>query len=297
MENNSQTTTALINPNKLYKIETKLAPGMVLEIQKGLKKEETPIVLDKSTDASYQFFKLKPKGDNYIIESFPFQNFVIDVFHSKMVKENKIQIVKSNNTDAQTFKFLDAGDGYVYILSIINQNFCLDVPYSKANPGNKIWLYQRNNSDAQKFKLIGMNFINQSIDYAKKYALEKNPEYETKEDNSTNYCSQCLVAGGVDQDDIWKKGAETFYESDKFKKYFTEKRNVEWKESPKINDIKTADIIFCKESEKKDFAKNMFVVRTSVNNVVFCSNSKDLSEEYFQVDDIEGVLKTSCFFK
>ena len=80
MENNSQTTTALINPNKLYKIETKLAPGMVLEIQKGLKKEETPIVLDKSTDASYQFFKLKPKGDNYIIESFPFQNFVIDVF-------------------------------------------------------------------------------------------------------------------------------------------------------------------------------------------------------------------------
>ena len=126
---------------------------MVLEIQKGSKKEGTPIVIEKSTDASYQFFKLKPKGDNFVIESFPYQNFVLDILYSKMVKENKIQLHKSNNTDAQTFKFLDAGDGYVYILSIINQEFCLDVPYSKTNPGNKIWLYTKNNTDAQKFKL------------------------------------------------------------------------------------------------------------------------------------------------
>ena len=297
MENNSQTASIMINPNKLYKIETKLSPGMVLEIQKGAKKDGTPIVINNSTDASYQYFKLKPKGDNYIIESYPFQNFVIDIFHSKMAKENKIQLHISNDTNAQTFKFLDAGDGYIYILSIIDEDFCLDVTHSKTNPGNKIWLYKRNNTDAQKFKLIGMNLINNSIDYAKKYALEKNPEYEIKEDNSTNFCSQCLVAGGVDQDDIWKKGAETFYESDKFKEYFTGKRGVEWKENPNINEIKNGDIIFCKENKKNDFAKTMFVLRTSVKNVVYCSNSKDLSEEYFLVDDIEGVLKTSCFFK
>ena len=298
MENISQTSSSIhINPNKLYKIETKISKDVVLEIQKGAKKNETPIVLAKSSDASYQFFRLRPKGDNYVIESFPFQDFAIDIYRSKMEKENKIELYKKNNTNAQTFKFVDAGDGYVSILSIINENFCFDVPLSNASPGKKIWLYQRNFTNAQKFKLIGMNFINQSLDYAKKFALEKNQDYEVKEDNSTNFCSQCLVAGGIDEDDIWRKGSEAFYNGVEFKKYFIEKKNVEWKENPKIEDIKAGDIIFCKDNEKNNFAKTMFVVRTTSNNAVFCSNSKDLLEEYLKVNLMEGILKTSILYK
>ena len=289
------TSLAKINPNKLYKIETKLTPGIVLEVQKGSKKEETPIVLGKSSEASYQFFKLRPKGENYIIETLQDKNNVIDIHHSKMIAGNKIQLYRNNNTNAQVFRFVDAGDGYTSILSIIDQEFCLDVPYSKTTPGSKIWLYKRNFTDAQKFKLIGINFINQSLDYAKKYSSERNPEYDLKEDNSTNFCSQCLVAGGVDQDDIWKKGEEAFHQSEKFKQYFIGK-NVEWKINPHINDIKPGDIIFCKDNAKNEFAKTVFVVRTSSNKVVFSSNSKDFNEEYLELNQIEGALKTSCFF-
>ena len=62
-------TLAYINPNKLYKIETKLAPVIVLEVEKRNKKEGTPIVLGKSSDASYPFFKFRQKGENYVIET------------------------------------------------------------------------------------------------------------------------------------------------------------------------------------------------------------------------------------
>ena len=41
----------------------------------------------------------------------------------------------------------------------------------------------------------------------------------------------------------------------------------------------------------------MFVMRTSAHNVVYCSNSKDFLEEYFDLKDIEGVLKTSYIYK
>lgn len=285
-----------INPNKLYKFEIKLSPGIVIEIEKGNRKDGTPIVLANTSDASFQFFKLRPKGENYVIESLIDKNKVIDVYWSRMENGNKIHLYKKNNTKAQEFKLVDAGDGYISILSSINNDYCLDVPHSQTKLGTKIWLYRRNFTDAQKFKLIGKNFINQSLEYAQKYSLERNPDYESKEDNSTNFCSQCLVAGGIDQDEIWKKGEESFFNSDKFKEYFINKK-IEWKANPVISEIKPGDVIFCKENKKSNFAKTIFVMRTSVKNVVFCSNSKDLCEEYLDINFIEGLLKTSCLFK
>ena len=113
----------------------------------------------------------------------------------------------------------------------------MDVRWGKKDLGNKIWLYERNHTDAQIFKWIGINFINQSIAYARKYSIERNPDYDNKEDNSTNFCSQCLVAGGIDQDNIWKKIEEAFYLSDKFKNYFIAK-NIELKNIASIDEIK-----------------------------------------------------------
>lgn len=299
MEKESKKESSIyINPNKLYKIETKLAPGMVIEIEKGNRKEGAQLVLAKSSDASHQFFKFKQIEDNYIIETFQNTGNVIDVLHSKMVNENKIQMHSFNNTNAQKFKIINMGDGYISILSSINADYCLDVTHSGTNPGTKIWLYKRNNSSAQQFKLIGKNYLSQSIKYAEKFSLERNPEFETKEDNSTNFCSQCLVAGGVEQDTIWKKGEEAFYECEKFKQYFIGKKNIEWKENPKINEINPGDIIFPKDNVIMDkLAKTMFVMRTSINNVIFCSNDKDCLEENCELNFIKGVLKTSWLFK
>ena len=47
--------------------------------------------------------------------------------------------------------------------------------------------------------------------------------------------------------------------------------------------LNLGDTIFSKCSVKNKFAKNLFVVRTTINKIVFCSNSKDFNEEYFEV--------------
>ena len=187
-----------------------MAPGIVIEIEKGNRKEGAHLVLAKSSDVSHQFFRFKKSDDYYIIETFQNTGNVIDVLYSKMVNENKIQMHSFNGTNAQKFKLIDAGEGYISILSSIDHNFCLDVTHSGTKPGTKIWLYSRNNTSAQQFKLIGKNYLSQSIKYAEKFCLNRNPEYESKEDNSTNFCSQCLIAGGVDPDPIWKKGEDAF---------------------------------------------------------------------------------------
>ena len=121
----------------------------------------------------------------------------------------------------------------IYINFILNKSRFL-FTHSNSKPGTKIWLYRRNNTSAQQFKLIGKNYLSQSIKYAEKFALNRNPEYESKEDNSTNFCSQCLVAGGVDLDTIWKKGEEAFYDCEKFKKYFIEKKILNGKKIQKL---------------------------------------------------------------
>ena len=85
---------------------------------------------------------------------------------------------------------------------------------------------------------------------------------------------------------------------EKFKNYFIEKKNIEWKENPKINEINSGDIIFLKDNVMMDkFAKTMFVMRTSINSVIFCSNNKDCLEENCELTFIKGILRTSCLFK
>ena len=60
--------------------------------------------------------------------------------------------------------------------------------------------------------------------------------------------------------------------------------------------LNLGDTIFSKYSIKNKFAKNLFVVRTTINKIVFCSNSKDFNEEYFELNGMERVLKTNIFF-
>jgi hypothetical protein len=293
-ENTDKDATS-INVNKIYKIETKLNPELVFEIEKGGRKDKTKIVLGKSMDVTYQFFKLHRKSDsNYMIESLHIKNKVIDIYQRNNKDGTQIEIYERNDTDAQIFHIVEVGEGYYSFLSSSDNNFCLDIKSGVSNPGNVIWLYHRNFSDAQKFKLVGKNFLNYSMDYALEYAQKRNPDYEVHEPNSTNFCSQCLVAGGVDEDEIWTKNSEAFVDPLKFKEYFV-KKGVEWKENPTINEIMAGDIIFIQYKSNLHFP--LFVVRTTIDKIVFCSNSEDKKESFLKVETAKGILKTSSLFK
>ena len=295
MTENTEKDATSININKIYKIETKLNPELVLEIEKGERKDKTKIVLGKSMDVTYQYFKLHRKSDsNYLIETLHVKNKVMDINHLKIKNGTQIQIYERNDTDAQIFHIVDVGEGYYSFLSSSDNNFCLDIKRSGTSVGNIVWLYQRNFSDAQKFKLVGKNFLNYSMDYALKYAKERNPDYEVHEPNSTNFCSQCLVAGGVDEDEIWTKKSEAFVEPEKFKEYFI-KKGVELEENPKIDEIKAGDIIFTQNKKNNQFP--VFVVRTSVDKIVYCSNSEDKKESFLKIELAKSILKTSSLFQ
>ena len=97
-----------INPYKLYKLETKLASGIFIEIEKGNRKDGAHLILAKSSDVSHQFFKFKKSDDYYIIETFQNTGNVIDVLYSKMANENEIQMHSFNGTNVQKFKIIDA---------------------------------------------------------------------------------------------------------------------------------------------------------------------------------------------
>ena len=284
-----------INLNKIYKIQSKLNPELVLEIEKGGRKDKTKIVLGKSADVTYQYFILHHKSDsNYLFESLHVKNKVIDIDHRKNKNGTQIQIYERNDTDAQIFRIVDVGEGYYSILSSSDNNFCLDVKHSETNSGSIIWLYQRNFTDAQKFKLVGKTFLNYTLDYALKYAKERNPDYEVHEPNSTNFCSQCLIAGGIDEDEIWTKKSEAFVEPEKFKEYFI-KKGVEWEENPKIDDIKAGDIIFTQDKNNRQFP--LIVMRTSIDKIVYCSNNEDKKERFLKIDLAKSILKTSSLFQ
>lgn len=287
---------AIINTNKIYKIESKVNPDLVLEIEKGGRKNETKIILGKSIEVTYQFFKISIKKDTnlYNFESIHCKNKMLDVNESKAKNGGKLQIYENNGTNAQLFRIIDVGEGYYNIVTSLDNNYCIDVKYGGKEAGTNVWIYQRNNSDPQKFKLVGKNFLNFSVEYAVKFAKERNPNYKVYEPNCTNFCSQCLVAGGVDEDDIWTKDSAAFIDPTKFREFFI-KKEVEFKESPKIDEIKAGDIIFTQEKEKFDHP--MFVMRTSIDAVIYCSNSKDVQEGSFKINLVTGVLKTSSLFK
>ena len=126
------------------------------------------------------------------------------------------------------------------------------------------------------------------------YAKERNPDYEVHEPNSTNFCSQCLVAGGVDEDEIWTKKSEAFVEPEKFKEYFI-KKGVEWEENPKIDEIKAGDIIFTQDKKNNQFP--VFVVRTTIDKIGYCSNSEDKKESFLKIELAKSILKTSSLFQ
>ena len=103
-------------------------------------------------------------------------------------------------------------------ISKLNESFCIDVSNGGSDNETNIWLYTKNDTNAQKFRLI--NSLDAAIIYAKKYYNERNIKYNFYEGhNCANFCSQCLVAGGVPITDEWKNGEPAFINIQKLIKY------------------------------------------------------------------------------
>ena len=283
------------NSKYIYKIQPLYSKNLVFEVEKGKIKDGTNIQLGESKDEKYQYFKILPRDDNCCrFEPMHCRTSVIDVKHSKMKNHNNIQLYTQNSTNAQYFNIIKVGEDCYSFLSSIDQNFCIDCSNSGTKPKTNIQLYNRNYTDAQKFRLISRRDISLSVEYAKKYALEKNKDFKGYSPNDANFCSQCLVAGGVEESSSWNQNKESFRTYNGLKDYFCNK-GIEWNEYFNDINIEQGDILFLKFSEQN--IKVAFVVSIKDKQILICSNDPNMKEETIDKHFIWCILKTSSLFK
>ena len=78
---------------------------------------------------------------------------VLDIRGGGLMSKINVQQFQLNHTDAQKFRFLNAGNGYYYIHNLAS-NLVLDVQGGNATPPANVWQYTKNGTDAQKWRLI-----------------------------------------------------------------------------------------------------------------------------------------------
>ena len=301
-----------------FLIEPKCAPGQVLDVDGARTESGTNIHLWKLGEGIHQFFRFVDAGEGFsYIEACHCSDKVIDVSNGKAGNCVNIQLYGKNGTNAQKFRIVDVGDGYYMFKSKINENFCIDVSNGRSDNGTNIWLYTKNDTDSQKFKLI--NSLDASIKYAKIYCRKRNNKYNFYDGhNCANFCSQCLVAGGVPMTNEWKNGEPAFINTYKLKEYFCN-RGVKFIENKlqdthpmimlqrmeffinkddetnylTIFDISRGDIVY-NGNFFSGLAHAMFVTGFDGNDVIICGNSNDREDLKIKLHTITAVLKTSC---
>ncbi|GAB5550542.1 MAG: hypothetical protein Sapg2KO_01330 [Saprospiraceae bacterium] len=78
---------------------------------------------------------------------------VVEIGGGKKNAKANVQQFQLNQSDAQKFRFLRAGDQYFYIQNV-NSDLVLDVQGGRAVAGTNVWQFNKNGSDAQKWRLI-----------------------------------------------------------------------------------------------------------------------------------------------
>ena len=284
------------NPTYIYKIVPIYSKNLAIEIKDGNTKDGTNIQLGERKDVPYQYFKiLKNEQNNYILEPAHCTGSAIDIKDGKMKSRTNIQLFQKNNTNSQNFQIIKCKDDVYSIISSIDKNYALDVHAKGNKKGSNIQLFKKNNSEAQQFLLIGRKNIFAAIDYALKYSTERNPEYKSCEINCTNFCSQCLIAGGIEPDNIWNKETEAFIEPMKLKNYFYDK-GIEWIEYPNSREFNPGDIAYMINKENR-FDHPIFIINIEKDQIIFCGNSMDIKEGSLYYNSFGAILQTSSLFK
>lgn len=284
------------NPNKIYTIVPVYIQNMAIDINRCETNNGTKVQIWNRSNQNNQKFKIILNQDkDAMFEAQHCKNMVLDLCHSKLENATPIHLYTRNNTGAQYFHVVKAGDDCYSFLSSYDHSFCIDVNHSGKKNGTQIQIYKRNYTDAQKFKLIGENSLTSALTYALKYSNEPNPEYEFLPSNATNFCSQCLYAGGVDADAEWNKHSESFTNDTKLRGYF-QKKGVEWKEFAELSEVNSGDIIY-NINNSNEFYNPIFVIKRLKDGVIYCSNSLEMNKGILKIDVASGLLKTSSLFK
>ena len=99
-----------------------------------------------------QYFKLTHVGDGWYTIINPANGKAVDVCDANPASDTNVWQYEPNGTNAQLFRFYDAGNGYCYIKSKLG---CyVDVAGANNTNNTNVWMVSFNGTNAQKWKLI-----------------------------------------------------------------------------------------------------------------------------------------------
>ena len=155
--------TKTITPTNggVYKIATALKSGMFLDFEVTGDNVQIYQNCDNNIIPGFresQYFLITSAGNGWYTIKNPNNGLVIDVAGGKAVSGTNAQQHKANGSNAQLFRFVDAGNGYCYIESKLGT--FLDVKSAETDNNTNVQLYKFNESTAQKWKLVAHSHTN-----------------------------------------------------------------------------------------------------------------------------------------
>ena len=285
------------NINKIYSIVPIYAVHKAFDLYHWGTKNGTNLLIWGRSGNPNQEFKFNLDKDLYIsIEPLHCKGKVLDLEGSNIKSHTNIHLWEKNGSKSQLFKLVKSGENCYSFIASSDNNLAIDVFMMKSDDGSNVILHARNDSNAQKFYLVGRNVLESCLAYALKYSEEENPEYQTCNPNSANFCSQCLLAGGEDENEIWNKNSYSFVNEIMFREYFISK-NVKWEENVGLNEVESGDIVYNK-NEEDGFCTPIIVIQKLKKGIIYCGNvSTGKNKGLFYIKTIPGLLKTSSLFK
>ena len=156
LHNGNNLSTAAISDG-LYVLESKLDSSKAIDVFASSMESDANIELWTKNGENNQKFKIEKDGSTYKITAYH-SGLSMDVHEASSASGTNIKqcLFWGENNLAQKWQFQDAGDGYVYIRSMLGTyvDACVYISNGVVSDGGNIWAYSFNGSDAQKWKLV-----------------------------------------------------------------------------------------------------------------------------------------------
>lgn len=135
-----------------YTISTALSTNKVLDIASGSTNDGANVQLYEKNGTTAQNFVIKKVSDYEYQITCQKSGKALDVAGASANAGTNVWQYSKNNSEAQKWRFVDAGNGYYYIIS--NLGTALDVNAAGTANGTNVQAYTWNKSSAQKWKLV-----------------------------------------------------------------------------------------------------------------------------------------------
>ena len=156
IHNGNNLSTVAISDG-LYVLESKLDSTKAIDVFASSMESDANIELWTKNGENNQKFKIEKDGSTYKITAYH-SGLSMDVHEASSASGTNIKqcLFWGENNLAQKWQFQDAGDGYVYIRSMLGTyvDACVYISNGVVSDGGNIWAYSFNGSDAQKWKLV-----------------------------------------------------------------------------------------------------------------------------------------------